>query len=451
MKRLPKTRRGKIFFIASVLLAVANFVIFRASPEAKFISGFIALVLHFGSVALLGVLLGKGLAFIFRKYVTNIKATTNALRLGLWLPVIAMWAVWDVFFVSPLGILAVTLAACYYDLLSRSMLFPDAQQFKLVVTAEVVLHALLITLMMQVLESGFGWFAAYESHGLLKATITLIFILVTLYLVSTKMEYDFAVTSKVHSKIAEDLVSNNSRLSVRISVIIAAVVAIVWQALSMLTVDTWISSPWNVLKMAISDFSSGSRLWSDIATSVGEICLGLLICVVIIPYLCEFLLTRITMQSFVSKILYFTYIAPIVFVPWLFWWGILRGFWLATACVALLSFFPFFRVFSGLSSRSAKLKVLLACLEALPYAFVGMLFSESMNSFGGLGFALTPVRAESRGGAAESIALLLIVCFILSLTSWLLRCLARAEKRGRGSGVYHRNLAGSGSDGLIPY
>jgi hypothetical protein len=412
----------KAFLITILVLSFLDFfgIGFNPSPELEVVVG---------SVALVGGMLGTGLAFISQKYVTNIKATANALRLGLWIPVFGMWAVpW----VSPLGTLTVAAATCYYHLASRSLLFLEPLQAKSLVKAETILHALLITLLIQVLEpSGFEWFAIDDSYGPVKASSTLIFILVALYLVSTKMAYGFAIAAKVHSKIAEDFISNDGRLSVKTKLVSAAVIALIWQALSLLALDTWISSPWSVLKMAISDLLSGYPLWSDIAASVGEICLGLFICVAITFYLYEFLSTRITIQSPVWKFLYFTHITPIIFVPWLFHWGILRGFWLATACVALLSFSPVFRVLSGLANRSAKLQVIVASLEALPNAFVGMLFSETMNSFGGLGFALTPVTADSRGGAEKSMALLLIVFLLMALMSWLLRCMARTEQ-GQG-------------------
>jgi hypothetical protein len=400
---------------------------FNPSPELKVITGFIALVIHFGLVALLGRMLGTALAFVIEKFVRNTNATANALRLGIWIPVIGMWAV-PVPLVSLLATLAVTAATCYYHLTVRSLLFLDPQQTKSLVTAETILHALLITLLIQLLEPGFGWFAVYESYGLLKALGTLIFVLFTLYVVSTTMRSNFIVTAEVHSKIAEEFVSTDSRSSLSSTIIVGAVFAVVWQTLSWYGLDAWISSPWSVLKVAIRGLSSDYYLWRDIAPSLAEICLGLAVSGGIALYLREFLSSLTTMQSSPWRFLYLTHITPIVFLPLLIHWRILRGFWVATACVGLLSFFPLFRVLSGLTGRSAKFKFILGSLEALPYAFVAMLFGETMHSFGGLGFTLTSATG-SRGSPAEAMAIVLIIVLLMTSMAWLLKYLARTEQR----------------------
>jgi hypothetical protein len=436
LKSFLKDGRWKIFLIAILSLAIANLFMYNPSPEVTFVVDFLTFVLLFGLNALVGGMLGRALASVSEKYVKNCKPIVGLLRLGLWLPVLVMWAVP---LESLLGVLSVAMAAGYYHLSLRNLLFLDLRQAKSVATAETILHALLITLLIQVLQSEFGWFMAYDSHGLLMATSALTLILVTLYLLRTRMSYDFAVTADVHTRIVEGVITDDSRLSPSTRLIIASVLLLSWQGLSFLGLDAWISSPWSVAKMMMSDLSAHYALWEDIAVSVAEICLGLLISVMGVIYLWEFLSSGSGIQHSASKFLYFTYIAPIVFVPWLVRGGILRGFWLVTASVALLSFFPALRVSSRLTSRPRKIKLLLGSLEALPYAFVGMLFGEAMSSFRGLGFELTPVQYNSRGGSAEAMSLFLIVAFLMAFMSRLLMWSARTETNSSGTLLTSRN------------
>jgi hypothetical protein len=76
---------------------------------------------------------------------------------------------------------------------------------------------------------------------------------------------------------------------------------------------------------------------------------------------------------------------------------------------ASLSFFPFVQALWGLRNQPIKVQLLLAADDALPFAFVGMLFGETMNAVAGLGFMLSTTQRLSESLAVSVAALGLLI------------------------------------------
>jgi hypothetical protein len=113
-----------------------------------------------------------------------------------------------------------------------------------------------------------------------------------------------------------------------------------------------------------------------------------------------------------------THTVPVVlaisFMPWI---GI--GHWLRATIVAAVSFLPFVQSLWGLRDQPLASRILLALDNALPYAFVGMLFGQLWASTAGLGFFIVVSRAQ--GNRTEPVATSLIAFGLMVVVSLLLR------------------------------
>jgi ABC-type nitrate/sulfonate/bicarbonate transport system permease component len=67
--------------------------------------------------------------------------------------------------------------------------------------------------------------------------------------------------------------------------------------------------------------------------------------------------------------------------------------------------------------------------QALPFAFVAMLFGESMTAIRGLGFSLVMASALNRA-RSEGLAIVFLIIALLAVYSWTLRSIARYKYRG---------------------
>ena len=81
--------------------------------------------------------------------------------------------------------------------------------------------------------------------------------------------------------------------------------------------------------------------------------------------------------------------------------------------------FPFVQALWSYRNLRLPLRVLVAIEEALPYAFIGMVFAEAYAATAGLGFLMIVLRAEQH--IAEAIATAFITFGLLAAISFLFR------------------------------
>ena len=91
--------------------------------------------------------------------------------------------------------------------------------------------------------------------------------------------------------------------------------------------------------------------------------------------------------------------------------------------VGAVSFLPFAQSLWGLRDQAVVSRILLALDNALPYAFVGMLFGELWAATAGLGFFLVVARAL--GNRTEALATSLITLGLMLSVSFTLRFVIR--------------------------
>jgi ABC-type nitrate/sulfonate/bicarbonate transport system permease component len=204
-----------------------------------------------------------------------------------------------------------------------------------------------------------------------------------------------------------------------------------WQLLSMYGLHSTLSAPLDAFKMAYRLLLGDgipppldNVLWGDIGVSLAEIFGGLVLGggVALVVYKSSF--AGNFWRKRLVLVLPLTYITPIMISPFLLGWGILTGASQTTIGVALLSFFPFIQVLWGLPDCPLACRILAAADEALPPAFVAMLFGETMHAFSGLGFFMLTVRDHTHR-ATEAVATLLIIIALLIGLSAIFRTIIK--------------------------
>jgi ABC-type nitrate/sulfonate/bicarbonate transport system permease component len=168
--------------------------------------------------------------------------------------------------------------------------------------------------------------------------------------------------------------------------------------------------------------STQEPLWRDVAVSSQELAEGLLltgIAGIIVVKLLQFSADS-TFRS--SSFFAATHTVPVLLaILSIAWIGV--GHWFRATIVAAVSLLPFVQSLWGLRDQALFSRILLALDNALPYAFVGMLFAQLFASTAGLGFLIVVMRAE--GNRTKALATSLITFGLLVVVSLALRLVAK--------------------------
>src|SRR6266550_473866 len=163
-------------------------------------------------------------------------------------------------------------------------------------------------------------------------------------------------------------------------------------------------------------------LWLDLWVSSQELVEGLLsagVAAIIAVKLVHVVAGSNIRSSWVFAV---THTVPIVLAIWFMpWIGI--NHWLRAAIVAAVSFLPIVQSLWGLRDQPLASRTVLALDNALPYAFVGMLFGQLWASTAGLGFFIVASRAV--GNRTEALATSLITFRLMVVVSVILRLAAK--------------------------
>jgi ABC-type nitrate/sulfonate/bicarbonate transport system permease component len=163
-------------------------------------------------------------------------------------------------------------------------------------------------------------------------------------------------------------------------------------------------------------------LWSDLAASAQEVAEGLLLAGIIALIIVKMLHVVAESTILSSWLFAITHTVPIVLAIWFLPW-IGAGHWFKAVTVAAVSCLPFLQSLWGLRDQPFTKRILLALDNALPYAFLGMLFGEMYAATAGLGFFIVVARAV--GNRTEALATSMIAFGLMVAVSVTLRLAAK--------------------------
>jgi ABC-type nitrate/sulfonate/bicarbonate transport system permease component len=390
--------------------------------------------------------LGVAFGFVIDKKKCFSRYTIRILRLGLWLPVYLVWglSIWripvrdDGFMLGLSKIVAgamatgpsVFLAACYYYLCAQAQKRAYTTRTQLTLFRETFLFALLLTVLWQIFFPR-AWPWGWLVHSLPANYAVVLVIASSVLVVNLICRWALQDRMKPEEGMTSDPVPRQSLHPLVSFLLLGFIVLSVWQTLSLaIRNDFRIVAPVEVGQALLQLLLIGSNafadkrtttLWFDIGVSLVNIFaaagLATLLAITFVKAGSQYLSLKL-----LSLTMAFTCIAPIALANLIMiWFGI--GLSQKIITLVCFSFCPIAQAFWNCRS-SRLMPAILASVDAgLPYAFIGMVFSEAMAATSGIGFFMIVFPAN--GHLAEATATGLIAFAILTSISLALRFAAR--------------------------
>jgi ABC-type nitrate/sulfonate/bicarbonate transport system permease component len=343
------------------------------------------------------------------------------LRIGLWLPYFLLLAFpfreWNFTpgqrfaATSIFAVFTVAVATLYCILSNKVSLKREEARWLLIRTA--IIQGLFISLFVNLFLGPYTWrWFDYGVSGAYAATILLFIIL----LISDKvLGVDFNYVSSIRSRtiMAEFDCTNSTTLYG--AMCITLVFVMIWQFLAFVVNSI---SPVAVLT-ALQNLFQSRTFWQDAYVSLSEVMGGLALGCAAAIILSRVLNSYDPAAQFHMPPLHIPFLLSSYFFLW--WLGEI-GYWQKTLGIAMVALYPTMEAIFGLRDRVLAFRLLIAIDSALPYSVVAMLYSETIASKSGLGFAMTGTSIHNR---SDGIGIALVIALFVAGCTSLLRCFAK--------------------------
>jgi hypothetical protein len=323
---------------------------------------------------------------------------------------------------------AAMFTACYFYLSARHSLQLNWRRAAFTIIRPVVSDILLLSFLLQIIlfPNGWRWFAPIDTKPMARPLATILLVGGLSFLLHLISRSNFATAADIIGVTTVRQLRETNWISFLGSGILWFLCFALWDRLFVVIRDIFGIAPLReVNRAAYRLLTTGSMianmeepLWLDIGVSSQEVAEGLLLTVLAAIIATKML--RALASPTIRSSLFFavSHIVPIVLaigsIPWI---GI--NHWFRAAIIAAISFLPFVQALRGLRDQTLPSRVLLALDNALPYAFVGMLFGQLYASTAGLGFFIVISRAQ--GNRTEALATSLITFGLMVAVSLTLR------------------------------
>ncbi|MGE5307200.1 MAG: hypothetical protein ACM3TN_28155 [Alphaproteobacteria bacterium] len=405
------------------------FVFFRRLGDVEFLRGIArAMLRETIFISVLGGALGLGVGVFVLKNSWLTQTVLSFLGWGLWLPFFVLLATLDPLI---LGIIAVALCTCYHYLAARSVLGLPDRDTRAYVVREAILQSFLLMLLSQRWWQGWKWSDFAATYRPAQGAGVFITILGFLLLINWVFSFDFELAAErlrtIHAKVRDTA----TWISFCGFLLFAVIFLMIWQLIGLVTFP-FLSSPVGVMKAGLAY----SQIYLDVKVFLlellGGIVLGTFIAVLLVVLLS-------TARGIIKSILLFVfpllYLSPIVL--WLLWFATLgwkpplfMEYSHKVIAVGFLSSYPLVQGLWAVRDRRLIVRWLLAVDDALPIAFVAMLFGELWAATAGLGFAMAV--ASATGQIDRGLYVVLITAILLAVVSAAIKWIA--ERLDNGSG-----------------
>lgn len=400
------------------------FVIFRTLGDVEFLRGLPRMIRYMILYGVPGALMGVGIARLLLRSPSLTRTALRVLRLGQWLPFLIVFATPDAI---NLSLVAAVLCGCYHYLVAISILGLKAGDTRNYVARETTLQILLFYLLSQIWLRYWTWFefaATYRPAigvGVLITLIVLLLFINWIFRSNFELAAERCVTILDHRR-GETWKSASGYL------LFAFGFLTLWCLVGYLRFPGLFNSPLRVVKAGYHLLDQ-SEIYLDVGVSLLELLGGFVSGGTIAVLAFALVSNEGVMRKPVVLLLPLTIISPIVVwllswlvIGWVFPGSVLIVRWHNVIAVGFLIFFPFVQALWGLRDRPVLCRILLAIDNALPIAFVAMLFGELWAATAGLGFMMTVASATSQFD--KRLAGFLIVVALLAGISTTLKWIA---------------------------
>jgi ABC-type nitrate/sulfonate/bicarbonate transport system permease component len=207
----------------------------------------------------------------------------------------------------------------------------------------------------------------------------------------------------------------------------ALTLSVLWELVAYMRFPRWSSSPLGVMSAGYQLLTHG-EIYTDIRVSLLELLGGIVFGGSIALLVFALMSDNGIIRGALISLLPLSHISSLVL--WLLSFLILGrivpdflNYWHKVLVVGCLVFFPFVQALWGLRDQPISYRILLAIDQALPIAFVAMLFGELFAATAGLGFMM--VTASASYQTHKGLAGFLITVFLLVSLSTTLRWIVK--------------------------
>ena len=420
--------------------------VFQILTDTVFLSGWGVVLLSVLTTTILAGGPGVALGYMIHKRELLSHYTLRFLRLGLWLPVYLFWglSIWRIpihddgfrLVVDKIGtgVMAtgpsVFLAACYNYLHAHARTHGDKTRIGLALFREVLLFALLLTLLWQVFFPRvwpWGWLV----HSLEANYAAVSAIAAAVFFVNLLCRWTLRDRTESNDAMGIDHSQRQNSHSLMAALLLIFIILSLWQVLDSTVGNEFeiaglIEIGQAIVQLLVTSSNAfmdkrTTTMWFDVEISLVNIFAGVglatLLAMAFVKASSNYLSLKLS-----SLIVAVTCIAPIALTNLIMvWFGI--GILQKVVTVVCFSFFPLAQAFWNCRSLQLMPRILLAIDAGLPYAFMGMVFSEAMAATAGIGFFMIVFPAN--GHLAEATATGLIAFALLTAISLALRFTAR--------------------------
>ena len=401
------------------------FVVFRILGDIEILRGFTNMlrevIFYFATGGVIGVALG---ALVLRSAALT-EALLQFLRVALWYPVLFIFLATAPFLS---GLAAVILCSCYHYIAARSLLSLGFREAWTDAAREAMLQALLVSLISQLYVEHWRWFGFSILHkpGMGFGVFATLAALVTF--INWCFRYDFVIGENQHATIQIKEIESSCWRCIIEFMAGAVLCSAIWQLFTASPIHFPQTSAYEALSAA-TDLLSSSELWVDMRLSLLELIGGILFGGAVALGLVVLLSGKAILKNLVLALLPATHISAIVvwlivFELWFRWFGSNHlGYWHKAIAVGCLTFFPLTQTLWGLREKPLMYRILIAIDNALPIAFVAIMFGEAWAATAGLGFMV--IVAHATGQSAKAIAGLILIAALMAGLSFTLRWIVK--------------------------
>jgi ABC-type nitrate/sulfonate/bicarbonate transport system permease component len=394
------------------------FRIFRLIGDSDLFRGFRGMLRQMIFLALPGSVIGIafGHSILFKRRVTDVML--RFLRLAIWLPFLLLFTL-----PSEMTFWAVAAAvffSCYNYLVARALLDFQGRHIAIYVGRNTILEVFFF------LQLDWLPFPFWQPLSLGLQALAMVVVFVAL--INWVFHSNFEASAHARGIVLEKQLNRANRSSsLSVAIVIVIVCFFFWQAFSSLSFyGHSVVSPLDAFKALLNLFESG-EIWRDVVVSLLlEIFLGLVACclmALVVAVLCIskplrsalffFLSFAVVPSMLIAYSLAFTFLLPLHSTI---------GVWQTRVAVAFLTFYPFFQSWCAFRNQSRTFRILLALDDALPFAFVAMIYGETAAT-AGLGFEMIVAIAKNEWDKAFAVFLITagLLVFLSSCLRWIAR------------------------------
>ena len=400
------------------------FRIFRLLGVSDFVRPFLTMIRDVIFSCGSGGIIGLGIGSLIVRNSALTHSALRTLRLGLWFPFMVLFATPDPFI---LNFVAVMLCSCYHYLVARCIFGLEGHETRVHVAREAILQALLISLLSQIWTGYWKWFEFAALYQPATGWGAFIALLGLLFFINWVFRSNFDLIAVRRGIILNNDSNNASWKSCLAPLLFAVGFFIIWHAVVSLRFPRFQSSLLGVVEAGYQLLKNGD-ISGDVGISLLEIFGGILLggCIAFVAFWLMF--AQGVIRNALCTVLPLLYLSPIVL--WLLAWFMLGWinpppgfvyFWHKVIAVGLLTFFTLIQGLWGLRDKPLVYRVLLAMDDAIPIAFVAMLFGELWAATAGLGFMMTVASATNQldKGLAGSLITFLLLIGLSTAVRWI--------------------------------